>query len=219
MRHVMSGLAGLVATPVVWAVFGYGSYLYRMELIRAPELGGVAVLWMLLILLAGAVLGAVAMLRTSPVGPLIMAGTYLLVTLWHLLDPVSLFRVLSWPGRMAGLSARSGAYSLSDPVYTGTLTLIGAALMITVFSRQRWLAWPRGATPARPVPGAPFPPGAPAMPGPGMPGPMPGPVPGAAAPAAPEPARPEAPGEGGSPDQSAGSGSGSGSGSGDSATR
>lgn len=187
MRHVMSGLAGLVATPVVWVLFGYGSYAYRTEVLTRGDAAG-GFLWMLLIMLAGGLLGVVAMLRTSPVGPLIMAGTYLLVTLWQSVSPLTLFRVLSWPGELLGLSYREGGYSLSDPVYTGALGLIGAALLVSVFSRQRWLAWPGGGTPSRPEPGAPFPPGAPAAPGPMQ---QPGPA-------------PEPPGEGGWPGQSAG---------------
>ena len=89
------------------------------------------------LLAAAVVAGLLATLRISPLGPLV-AGL-LLVTpyAWLFADPLALADALPEGWQLFGEPIPLGV-----PVRNGTLGLLGALLVMAVFSVQRWRRWP-----------------------------------------------------------------------------
>ncbi|MFD0584303.1 hypothetical protein [Dactylosporangium darangshiense] len=85
---------------------------------------------------AGLIIGLIATLRISPVGP-IVAGLALLGTYVSLfIDPISVFNSLD-PIDMGFATA-----DLRVPVTNGTTAVLGLALLVAAASVKRWRPWP-----------------------------------------------------------------------------
>jgi len=152
VRHVLSAIAGLIVAPLAWLLYAYGQYHYRIQL-NAAFSPAKASPWLLLVLLAGILIGVIATLRISPAGAVVAGAGYLLVAAWNLIDVPSAYRMLDGLGDLVGMKPPS---MLGDPLYTGAVPLVGAALLVAGFSRQRWLTWPgTAATASGPPPGYP----------------------------------------------------------------
>ncbi|WP_203904495.1 hypothetical protein, partial [Virgisporangium aliadipatigenens] len=152
MRHLGSLVAALVITPLAWVLLALGqpragetfSRWGEAETIRTgqllPALG--------FLIGAGVLIGLVACLRWSPLGPLV-AGTvllgvygYLLVRPFPLLDRLPVWRV----GDLR--------VDCAVPLENGTLAALGAALVVATVSGQRWRRWPTATqVPEAPAPG------------------------------------------------------------------
>ncbi|MDO3701115.1 hypothetical protein Q3W71_05400 [Micromonospora sp. C28SCA-DRY-2] len=152
MRHLWSFLAGLVVAPVTWVLVALGQDGSAGTVDRWVEIGtfNTANLIEPAVYLAvgGILLGLLATLRTSPLGPL-TAGLLLAVPYVGLF--VAPFQVRNripddW-------KAFGDPLPLRLPVENGTLFLIGLLLLMAVFSGQRWRQWPRPATEPAPVAG------------------------------------------------------------------
>ncbi|MEU4569353.1 hypothetical protein [Micromonospora sp. NPDC023956] len=142
MRHLWSFLAGVVVAPVTWVLIALGQDGSSRTIDRWVELGTFNTANLIepavYLGVAGLLFGLVGMLRFSPLGPLV-AGLLLvapyvgmLVAPFDVRDRVpSGWRVLGDP------------LPLLLPVRNGTLFLIGVALLVAVFSGQRWRRWPR----------------------------------------------------------------------------
>jgi hypothetical protein len=144
MRHQWSLLAGVVAAPVTWLLIAFGQgqstetiegWLDRgtfdsVDLIQpAAYLGA-----------AGVVLGLVATLRISPLGPLVagllLAGVYGAM----FADPFAVRDRVPDDWKLFG-----DPIPLRTPLTNGTLLLIGVLLIMSVLSAQRWRTWPAAA--------------------------------------------------------------------------
>jgi hypothetical protein len=149
MRHLWSLLAGVVVAPLTWCLVALGQngsqeqvgeWVSTRRFDTTDLIEPAAYL-----VVAGILLGLVATLRISPLGPL--AGGLLLIAAY-----VGLF--------VAPLDVRGAVpddWEVSDrhlqltvPLDNGTLALIGVLLLMAVFSAGRW----RRSTTATAAPGA-----------------------------------------------------------------
>lgn len=139
MRHLWSLLAGLLAAPLAWLLLATGQHRSQQAVGDGPftsaDLAGPVVL----LVVAGALLGVLGTLRWSPAGP-IAAG--LLLVLPNVLlfgDPSGTLSAFSHP-EQSRLLGQSLAIWL--PLENGTLLVLGSLLLIATFSLQRWRRWP-----------------------------------------------------------------------------
>lgn len=135
MRHVWSLLAGLLVAPLIACVLSIRFNPQVWE--RAQDLNVV------LIIAAGLLIGVLASLRWSPVGPivagLILVTPNLLFTAFRVGVPwASLHRSLG-----EGVEFRAGFGAMSLTALAG-----GCALLVAAASPSRWKAWPRPVAPA-----------------------------------------------------------------------
>jgi len=147
VRHLWSLLAGVAAAPLVWVLVALGqdgstrtittwaetSAFNTARLIEPAVYLGVA----------GILLGLLATLRFSPLGPTV-AGLLLIAPYIGMF--VSPLRVRSAvPG---GWKVFGDPLPLRLPLDNGTLFFVGLLLVMAVFSVQRWRRWPRPAAAA-----------------------------------------------------------------------
>jgi hypothetical protein len=150
VRHFWSLLAGVVAAPVAWVLVALGQsnsastiggwaetgVFHTARLIEPAVYLGVA----------GIVLGLIATLRISPLGPtvagLLLAAPYV----GMFIAPLRVRSAVPGGWRLFG-----EALPLRLPLENGTLFLLGVLLFVSVFSAKRWRQWP-----ARPMPAGPF---------------------------------------------------------------
>lgn len=141
MRHLWSLLAGVIAAPLVWGLVALGQSGSQDTIggwVREGSFDSADLVEPAAYLaVAGVLLGLVAALRISPLGPLVagllLAGPYLAMFAapldvrdavpddWEILDRELPLRL---------------------PLDNGTLLLLGALLLMAVFSAQRWRRWP-----------------------------------------------------------------------------
>jgi hypothetical protein len=146
--------AGVVAAPLVWLMIAIGQggstrtvegWLDDGAFETADLIEPAAYL-----AAAGVVLGLIAALRLSPLGPLVagvlLAGVYLAM----FVDPFEVRNAVPNTWDLFG-----DPIPLRTPLTNGTLLLIGALLLMAVFSVQRWRTWPAGAAAAVPPDTAP----------------------------------------------------------------
>ncbi len=155
MRHLWSLLAGVVSAPVVWLLLASGQY--RAQAVVAgwsaagrfdpTDLVGPVIL----LAVAGIVLGLLGTLRWSPAGPVAAGLLFVTPTVLMFAHP---FQTLEGFFRPADASPRRVlAQDLAPwlPVENGTLLVLGALLLMAVFSSQRWRRWPGAPRPAAPA--------------------------------------------------------------------
>jgi hypothetical protein len=129
MRHLWSLLSGLAATAVVMSLFS-ADLQHENTWWRFGRL-----------IVAGLILGLVATLRISPVGPL--AGGLLLLT------PLTLLQTAHGVYAdifLAGYGFDIGQFQLRWSELGSTAALLGMAgamMVVAVISAQRWKAWPK----------------------------------------------------------------------------
>ncbi|TDB75780.1 hypothetical protein [Micromonospora sp. KC723] len=146
MRHLWSFLAGLVVAPITWVLVTLGQDGSGRTVDRWVEIGTYSTPNLIepavYLGVAGVLLGLLATLRVSPLGPLV-AGL-LLVTPYvgMFVAPFAVLDRIPDGWRILG-----DPLPLSLPVRDGTLFLIGLALLMATFSVQRWRRWPARATP------------------------------------------------------------------------
>ncbi|MGH3656982.1 MAG: hypothetical protein ACRDUA_10000 [Micromonosporaceae bacterium] len=141
MRHVWSGLAGLVLAPVAWALLGAGSRQHWREVAELANIDP-TVPWVAPALLAGLLLGLVGTLRISPVGPLVIGALYVAAQVVTVAAPKVMSGLLrDLVGLLPPVDAPA-AQLLARPLASGTLGFAGALLIVAVFSAKRWRRWP-----------------------------------------------------------------------------
>jgi hypothetical protein len=154
MRHLWSLLAGVVVAPLTWCLVALGQNGSQEQVgdwVDTRRWDGVDLIEPAAYLaVAGILIGLIATLRISPVGPLV--GGLLLVAAY-----VGLF--------ISPLDVRDAVpddwevydrhIHLLVPLDNGTLALIGVLLVMAVFSAERWrrpAPVAAGAPPAQPGP-------------------------------------------------------------------
>lgn len=154
MRHLWSFLAGLVVAPVTWVLVTLGQDGSGRTVHRWVELGTYSTPNLIepavYLGVAGILLGLLATLRFSPLGPL-TAGLLLAVPYLGLfVAPFTVRDAVPANWKMLG-----DPLPLRQPLENGTLFLIGVLLLMAVFSVQRWRRWPEQPTAeAEPTPAA-----------------------------------------------------------------
>jgi hypothetical protein len=144
MRHLWSLLAGVVAAPLTWLLIAVGQDGSSRTVDTWVQNGSFDAVDLLrpavYLAVAGILLGLIATLRLSPLGPLV-AGLLLVGSYAALfVDPLALRDALPADRDLFGDNA-----PLRLPLDNGTVLLIGALLLMAVFSAQRWRHWPTGA--------------------------------------------------------------------------
>jgi len=155
MRHLWSFLAGLVAAPLTCVLVALGQDGSARTVARWVDLGTyhTANLIQAAVYLgvAGIVLGLLGTLRVSPLGPFV-AGLLLVAPYVGLfVDPFAVRNAVPTDWKVFGDPLR-----LVPILDNGTTFLIGALLLMAVFSGKRWRRWPRpaGGAPAPAASGA-----------------------------------------------------------------
>jgi hypothetical protein len=139
MRHLWSLIAGVVLAPIVWAVAAYGqavtaqvgaqgaptSFESKLLIAAAAFVG------------AGLVFGIIGTLRVSPVGPLIAGLAYLGSYGLAIGSPATADDAFNWVTKV-------GDYDVhyASALTSGLIPVLGAALLMAVFSPGRWRSWP-----------------------------------------------------------------------------
>ncbi|MET7666553.1 hypothetical protein [Micromonospora luteifusca] len=145
MRHLWSFLAGLVVAPITWVLITLGQDGSSRTVDRWVETGTFNTANLIepavYLGVGGVLLGLLATLRFSPLGPLV-AGL-LLVTpyIGMFVAPFSVRDAVPHEWKVFG-----DPLPLRLPVENGTIFLIGLLLLMATFSGQRWRQWPRPAT-------------------------------------------------------------------------
>lgn len=147
MRHLWSLLAGVVATPLTWGLLALGQSRsletvtgwVQRDAFDTTDLIEPAVY----LAVAGVLLGLIATLRISPLGPLV-AGL-LLTALYGgmFVSPLDVRNAV--PDNWEILDRQ---LPLRLPLDNGTLLFVAALLLVATFSAQRWRQWPATAVAA-----------------------------------------------------------------------
>lgn len=161
MRHLWSFLAGLAAAPVVWVLLALGQDGSGRTVSRWAQIGTYNTANLIeaavYLAVAGIVLGLIGSLRVSPAGPLVAGLLLAAPYAGFFVDPFAVRDAVP-----TGWNLFGDPVPLLLPLDNGTTFLIGAGLLIAVFSGERWRRWPTAAAPASAdTPGAPETPGAP----------------------------------------------------------
>lgn len=147
MRHLWSLIAGVVLAPIVWAVAAYGQAVTAQVLAGGAPTSFESKLLIAAAAFVGAglVFGIIGTLRVSPIGP-IVAGLFYLGSY-----AVAVFAPATANDAFNRVT-KVGDYEVhyATAVTTGLIPVLGAALLMAVFSAGRWRAWPSDAV-AEPV--------------------------------------------------------------------
>lgn len=139
MRHLWSLIAGVVLAPIVWAVAAYGqavtaqvsadgaptSFESKLLIAAAAFVG------------AGLVFGIIGTLRVSPVGPLVAGLAYLGCYGFAIASPGTANDAFN---RVTTVGDYEIHYATA--LTSGLIPVLGAALLMAVFSPGRWRTWP-----------------------------------------------------------------------------
>ena len=143
MRHLRSLLAGVVAAPLAWLLIAAGQTQWQGTVAEWTAAGRFDTADLIVpgifLAVAGIVLGLLATLRVSPVGPLV-AGLLLLVpTVSMFIHPFDTADMISDED---GWVLLGQAVDPRVPVANGTLLMLSALLLMAVFSAHRWRRLP-----------------------------------------------------------------------------
>jgi hypothetical protein len=137
MRHLGSLIAGIVIGIVAWILIGYA----QAKIGSAAVTGVDQHSWghysaaLLLMAIAGLLIGLIASTRVSPIGPFVAGAGYVLLQLAYVTWP----HFLNWlPGSVLG------QHNIwTRPASSGVFALLGLVLLVGVLSVRRWQRWPR----------------------------------------------------------------------------
>jgi hypothetical protein len=199
MRHLWSLLAGVLAAPLAWGLIAVGQARSQQTVTGWVDSRGFDTTDLIepasYLVVAGILLGLIATLRISPLGPLIAGLLLSAVYAGMFVEPLDVRNAVpdDW-------DLFNRHIPLRGPLDNGTVLLVGMLLLVAMFSGQRWRVWPTlaGSPEAGPEPGQE--PGEPGTPEPAVawlgstegsapPPPLPQRVPAVAPPAPPGPAQ------------------------------
>src|SRR5690242_15233161 len=142
MRHYGTLIAAVVISPLAWILLAFGQD--RSAHIFANAHGNGSLTsgdfgWPLVMLGgAGLLLGLIGALRFSPLGAtfadLVYMGSYVLLV-------VASNALMDFAGHQLFISGHGA--NMSAPIRSGTSMALGVALLVSVFSVNRWRRWPR----------------------------------------------------------------------------
>lgn len=147
MRHLGSLIAGIIAAPLCWLLLAFGQVSSTTAFANEANNGTLHsndfIRPLIYLAVAGIIIGLVATLRISPVGPLVAGVAYAGSYVALLIAPQRVFDTFSYTIKISSERA-----DLTQPLTTGAALVIGAALLVAVFSASRWRRWPRPEQPA-----------------------------------------------------------------------
>ena len=143
MRHLWSLLAGLVAAPLAWLFLATGQYRSSRTVANWNEASAFDTADLIgpaaFLAAAGILLGLLGTLRLSPAGPVVAGLLLVAPTVFMFINPFETLDAFSvdQPRRLFNQDLQPWL-----PVENGTLLVLGALLLMAVFSAQRWRRWP-----------------------------------------------------------------------------
>lgn len=141
MRHLGSLIAGIVAAPLCWLLLAFGQVSSAKAFANEANNGTLHsndfIRPLIYLAIAGIIIGLVATLRISPVGPLVAGVAYAGSYVALLIAPKRVLDAFSYTVKISSERA-----DLTQPLVTGASLVIGAALLVSVFSVSRWRRWP-----------------------------------------------------------------------------
>ncbi len=145
MRHIGSLIAAIVIGPLAWILIAFGQDRSAAAFANAQSAGafhtGDFVRPRIFLAAAGLILGLIATLRFSPLGAGLLGLVYVLSYVWLFIDAKGLLDLFKRDLSIGGETADP-----TMPVRTGTTLILGALLIVAVFSTSRWRRWPKAAT-------------------------------------------------------------------------
>jgi hypothetical protein len=137
MRHLGSLIAGIVAVPLGWLLLAFGQVGSAKAFANVASSGVYHahdfIRPLIFLAVAGIVIGLIATLRISPVGPLVAgiayAGSYVAL----FIAPKRTYNALNYNVKILHQTG-----DLTLPLTTGAALAIGAALLVAVVSVSRW---------------------------------------------------------------------------------
>jgi hypothetical protein len=153
MRHLGSFLVGVLVAPAAWLLLAIGQpqtahtvtrYLDSRTYDTVDLLGPVGYL-----AAAGLLLGLLACLRLSPVGPALAGAAYTAVYVALFVDPLRTVDAIPEQVDLWFLHAQPRV-----PVANGTLAFVAVCLLVALLSVRRWQRWPAAGPQAASRPGA-----------------------------------------------------------------
>lgn len=136
MRHLASLIVGVVIGIVAWMLIGYS----QAHLGALPVTGLGHPTWsayqlpLLLMAIAGLLVGLVAATRISPAGPLVAGAGFVVLQLAYVASP----GFLDWLPRSVFGQTRIW----TRPAATGVAALLGLVMLVAILSVRRWQRWP-----------------------------------------------------------------------------
>jgi hypothetical protein len=151
MRHIGTLIAAIVIGPLAWILIAFGQDRSAAAFAKAASTHafhtGDFVRPLIYLAAAGLLLGLVATLRFSPLGAGLTGVVYVASYVWLLIDPKGLVDLFNRQLSIAGQHADP-----TLPVQTGTTLIVGALLVVALFSGARWRRWPKAVPATEPTP-------------------------------------------------------------------
>jgi hypothetical protein len=144
MRHLGSLIAGIVVGIVAWVLIGVAQARIGSDAVNGinTHSWGHYSVALLLMAIAGLLIGLIASTRVSPIGPFVAGAAYVLLQLAYVTWP----HFLNWlPGSMFGQHD-----IWTRPMSSGVFALLGLVLLVGVLSLRRWQRWPKRTAAAEP---------------------------------------------------------------------
>ncbi len=153
MRHIGTLIAAIVIGPLAWILIAFGqdrsaAAFAKAESTKAFHTGDF-VRPLIYLAAAGLLIGLIATLRFSPLGAGLTGVVYVASYVWLLIDPKGLMDLFNRELSIAGQHADP-----TLPVRTGTTLIVGALLVVALFSGARWRRWPKAVPATGPAPTA-----------------------------------------------------------------
>jgi hypothetical protein len=144
MRHIGTLIAAIVIGPLAWILIAFGQDRSAAAFAHAQNSGafhtGDFVRPLIFLAVAGLVLGLIATLRFSPLGAGLLGLVYVASYVALFVDAKGLIDLFKRELSIGGETADP-----TLPVRTGTTLILGALLLVAVFSTARWRRAPRPA--------------------------------------------------------------------------
>jgi hypothetical protein len=151
MRHIGTLIAAIVIGPLAWILIAFGQDRSAAAFAKAQSTGafhtGDFVRPLIYLAAAGLLIGLIATLRFSPLGAGLTGVVYVASYVWLLIDPKGLMNLFNRELSIAGQHADP-----TLPVRTGTTLIVGALLVVALFSGARWRRWPKAVPATEPAP-------------------------------------------------------------------
>jgi hypothetical protein len=143
MRHLGTLIAAIVIAPLAWILLAFGQERSVQAFVNAQNNGafdkGDFVRPLVLLAVAGVLLGLIGTLRLSPLGAAVTGVVYLGSYLALLINPRGMLDLLPHGFSVAGRYADP-----TTPLRTGSVLVLGALLLLGAASSGRWRRWPGG---------------------------------------------------------------------------
>jgi hypothetical protein len=146
LRHIVPLIVAIVVAPLAWVLLALGQDRSAGAFPGADQGGaphaGDFLRPVLLLALAGLLLGVLGTLRISPLGATVIGVAYTLSYTMLLLAPSQVRNLFTHDLSLAGRHV-----DLAAPIRTGTTMVLGVMLLVATASMQRWRRWPGPADP------------------------------------------------------------------------